>query len=239
LVDLGEGAAVAPVRAVLAGSLEQQRIRLFWWLSLLYGASTMQRVRDAFGVTPGSRRNLSAEQRSYLLEVLDLSIAKKLSQPLLPLLDELTPAQQYARLAADFPQPTLSCQQRLAVISGSAEPWVSPWLRAVALYTAVTNPSAEDGSAGLLAAMQTAYQSRNDLLRQTAAWAMERQGVALLSQPTDAGAHQEDPTMLLTIEKMLILKTIDIFANTPDEILAELAALLKELAVPAGATVFA
>lgn len=44
--------------------------------------------------------------------------------------------------------------------------------------------------------------------------------------------------MLLTIEKVMILKTVDIFAQTPDEILADIAALLKEVEAPLGATIF-
>jgi CRP/FNR family cyclic AMP-dependent transcriptional regulator len=44
--------------------------------------------------------------------------------------------------------------------------------------------------------------------------------------------------MLLTIEKVMILKTVDIFAHAPDEILVDLAALLKEIETPAGATIF-
>ncbi len=44
--------------------------------------------------------------------------------------------------------------------------------------------------------------------------------------------------MLSTIEKVLILTTVNIFAGTPDEILAEIAAQLEETVVPAGATIF-
>ena len=40
--------------------------------------------------------------------------------------------------------------------------------------------------------------------------------------------------MLLTIEKVLILKTVSIFADTPEEILADVAALLEEVDVTSG-----
>ena len=43
--------------------------------------------------------------------------------------------------------------------------------------------------------------------------------------------------MLLTIEKVLILKTVSIFADTPEEILADVAGLLEEITVPAGETI--
>ena len=43
--------------------------------------------------------------------------------------------------------------------------------------------------------------------------------------------------MLLTIEKVLILKTVSIFAETPEEILADVAAILAEFDVHAGETI--
>jgi CRP-like cAMP-binding protein len=45
--------------------------------------------------------------------------------------------------------------------------------------------------------------------------------------------------MLSRIEKVLILKTVDIFAETPDDVLADIAALLHEVDVLAGAAIFA
>ena len=43
--------------------------------------------------------------------------------------------------------------------------------------------------------------------------------------------------MLLTIEKVLILKTVSIFADTPEEILTDVAAILEEVDVKAGDTI--
>jgi CRP-like cAMP-binding protein len=44
--------------------------------------------------------------------------------------------------------------------------------------------------------------------------------------------------MLSTVEKVLILKTINLFNSTPDEILADVAALLEEIELPSGSTIF-
>lgn len=46
-------------------------------------------------------------------------------------------------------------------------------------------------------------------------------------------------TMLTTLEKLLVLKSVAIFAGAPDEALLELAALLREEELPAGKAVFA
>lgn len=44
---------------------------------------------------------------------------------------------------------------------------------------------------------------------------------------------------LSTIEKVLILKTVSIFAETPDEVLVDVTAILEELDIPMGDTIFA
>ena len=44
--------------------------------------------------------------------------------------------------------------------------------------------------------------------------------------------------MLLTIEKVIILKSISFFSQIPDEILAEVAANLEEVEIAAGETLF-
>ena len=44
--------------------------------------------------------------------------------------------------------------------------------------------------------------------------------------------------MLTTIEKVILLKDAELFAETPDELLAEVAGLLTEVELPAGEAVF-
>ena len=44
--------------------------------------------------------------------------------------------------------------------------------------------------------------------------------------------------MLSTIEKVLILKQVDVFQQTPDDVLADIAALLEEIEVAVGETIF-
>ncbi len=44
--------------------------------------------------------------------------------------------------------------------------------------------------------------------------------------------------MLSTPEKLTILRLVSLFAETPDDILAEVADLLQEIAFPAGETIF-
>lgn len=251
LVDLAEPATMGPaddlsitlVRRALLESLRQQKGRLYAWLTLLYGPATLLRVRDAFGATTGLQRQPSPEQLAYLLESLDLSLAKRHTKILLPLLDALTPAQQQSRLASDFPAPALPAQQRLLAIVTSPSPWVSTWLRTVALYASARLGMTAPDAATVQETAATLVTASDALLRQTAAWVLQQ----LPSSATINTAGENRPinttitgdnAMLLTIEKVIILRTVDLFADTPDEILGEIAALLQEIETPAGATIF-
>jgi CRP-like cAMP-binding protein len=67
------------------------------------------------------------------------------------------------------------------------------------------------------------------LVREAAAWALAR---------LEPAAAEGDRHMLSTIEKVLILKHVDVFQQTPDDVLADIASLLEEIEVAAGETIF-
>ncbi|MCE7985158.1 MAG: hypothetical protein DYG89_28630 [Caldilinea sp. CFX5] len=242
LVDLAQEGGASPVdlvRRALLNSLTQQRVRLFFWLTLLDDNPALAPLRDLFGVGQGYYRQLSAEQRAYALETLDLVAPKAVTRHLLPLLDELPLDQQYARLAGAFPQPTLTGPERLQTILTGAAAWVDSWLRAVALYSAATMTNAAAEAAPALRSAATSLCATADpLLCETATWAQRRLTVTTPIHQPAPPVEQGETTMLLTIEKVMILKTVDIFADTPDEILVEVALLLKEMALPAGVLIF-
>jgi ATP:ADP antiporter, AAA family len=268
LADLEGEAKTALLRGELSAALVRQQGRLFLWLSLLYDAAPILRAADAFGGPLGAHRYFSEEQRAYALEILDVTVAKRLSRAILPLLEELSPEQRRKRLAADFPQTAHSVVQRLQEIITADGRWISPWLRAVALFVATLLPTQLLDEQTLQRLASTASAATPDaVVHETAAWALFKAGVGAAvtvgggnvkdNQVKDNqvdgsqvdGSRQAmaavDPTddkggasMLLTVEKVMILKTVDIFAHAPADILVDIAALLKETEMEAGATIF-
>jgi CRP/FNR family transcriptional regulator, cyclic AMP receptor protein len=140
----------------------------------------------------------------------------------LPLLDDLSPEQRRQRLSGVFPQPQLECGARVRELALHSGRQLDVWTQACALYTAqrLALPDLPELIAPLL-------NGPDQLVRDTAGW---------LHQSGIIGTG--DGRMLSTIEKVLILKTVSIFAETTDQILAEVAAIATEMAVPAGAIVF-
>ena len=124
----------------------------------------------------------------------------------------------------------------------------SPWERASAIHAA--------GRArldGLAETVERALEDPSPLVRETAAWARARlarrdqrppvygrEAEALVARFVEEleGRRQGVAPMLSTVEKVIILKSVSIFSETPDEILAEVASLLEEVEVDAGERIF-
>jgi hypothetical protein len=150
----------------------------------------------------------------------------------LPLLDDLTPTQRLQRLGGSLSQLHLSRFERLrTIIVGDAD-LQDPWLQTCALYTLgqlILAGSAELSAERLPAAeiITGALSSDDWLVRETANWVQQ-----VIAAPPGVN------TMLSTLERVIILKTAGIFAETPDEVLAEIAAIADESEASAGQTIF-
>jgi ATP:ADP antiporter, AAA family len=224
-IDCGDDPAVALLQAALAERVRLSRERLLYLLSFLYDPAVVLRARD--NLLQGT-----IEKRSYALEVIDTLIPQALKPVVLPLLDDVAPAQQLQRLSSSFPEPSRSRRERLREMIGDVAYAHDPWLQACALY-AVGQLSFAAGREPPISSVQaadlvsTALSVDDPLVRETANWVQHMIAA-------DPGAN----AMLSTLERVIILKTVGIFAGTPDEILAEIAAVGDELEVPAGQTIF-
>jgi len=216
--DLGDGEPSALLAAALRQALKQTRDRLFFLLSFLYEAQSILRAREA--LIRGA-----AAQQAYALEVIDVQLPAGVKGMVLPLLEDLSPAAQSGRLSAAFPQTRQSHPARLqALIAGPEAAWFTAWTRACALYTA-----GRLSATGCTDAVAAALSASEPLVCEMALWALAR-----LQTPAQKG----DSAVLSTIEKVIILKTVSVFSQTPDDVLAEVAALLEEVEAAEGETIF-
>jgi hypothetical protein len=152
-------------------------------LGMLGDPASIQRVRDALG-------HGSKEKRAYALEALDVTLPGPLRAVVLPLVEDLSPAERCARLEDAFPQPTASAEERVAELLARPESDVTSWTRACALRALGRTA---DGIPG---------------------------GISMQ-----------------TIEKVICLKAVPMFAEASEEILADVAAILEEREARAGEVV--
>lgn len=220
--DLDADPTFALVEDALANELEYLRGRLFTLLSFLYEGDAILRIRD-------NLRGGAADKRLYAQETLEIMLSKLLKNLCLPLLGDLRPEERLARLQGQFPQPTLEAQARLLALITHP---LSDWIKACALYALAGQPSEAARQAVLSAA-----ESSDRLVRETAAWTLHRLNRSPTAHPIMKKQKGNLP-MLLTIEKVLILKSVGIFSRVPDPILTEVAAALEEVDLSAGEDLF-
>jgi CRP-like cAMP-binding protein/ATP/ADP translocase/HEAT repeat protein len=216
--DLGDAQKTALLLAALRQSVAQARERVLLLLSFAFDAHSMLRVRDILFTD-------SASQLAYALEIIDTQLPLKWKPMIIPLFEGQSAQARLDRLAMLFPQAPQTGEDRLrTLICGSEEQEFTEWTRACAIYTA-----AQLNARACQESIRDAATEASRLIRDTA-----RQALAKLSTDDQEGTN----SMLSTIEKVLILKTVNMFSQTPDDVLADVANLLEEVDLAENETVF-
>ena len=204
------------VRAI-AYEVDETRRRIFLLLSFIYDTRTILRAEENL--------SRSSQQRAYALEVLETTVSRDLRRLVFPVLEWDRLQDRRIALGDAFPQETVTPEDRLSEILSEEDRWISPWMRACALH------ALKEVSAPASAAVAEAFFNHPEhLVRETALW---------VAGKTD---HLEETSggkpMLLTIERVLVLKSVDLFSGVPEEVLAALAAVMEEHEFPQGETVY-
>jgi ATP:ADP antiporter, AAA family len=212
LVDVGRDDNAAVLWQTLRQELARSQNILFSLLSFLYDPDTMRQARTYW-------RSGSGDKKALALEVLDNLCERRHKAPLLPLVEGLSPEAAYRKLNKEFPQSRLGPDGRLAEILTAPPAWATTWVRVWAAY--VLGRAAIPPAEGLL---EGRLADADPLVREAARFALDQL----------RAHHAKEQTMLLTIEKVLLLKSVEFFSTTDDDVLAELAELATEVTVKAG-----
>lgn len=256
LVDIGQAEVVAPLNQALHYELGQNRARLFLLLSFIYDSESILKARDTLRIG-----RHSVEKQAYALEIIDVLVDKKLKPMLLPFIDESLGAEErLEQLSAIFPQKQMGRTQRLISLVEQRPGWLQPWTIACALE-AIARLSLERAIPTTVKALSAPFP----LVRETAVWTLARLGrdhplseiaEAKIWQAIETVAEDPHPSvrlavkyweliingaevkMLSTIEKVFIIKGMDIFVDMPEQALLEVTNIMEGLHVPAGKTIF-
>lgn len=206
-----------PQAGLLADAIEQTlsqlRAQIFYLLSFIFDRDTILRAQNQLRL--GQSRQLD-----IAFEAMELSMDRGMKTAVLPLLLPLSQPTPSAKLS----------DAGLAAYCLSFLPLESyhplPWNKICAIYTLAVL-----GWEDALPQIEPFKVHDAPLLRETAVWAIEQ-----LTTPSSQSL--KEPPMLITLEKTIILKTVDTFSQIPDEILAEIAKRTQELFVDAGELLF-
>lgn len=222
--DIGEEAALAFLHAALDQELSQVRQRVFLLLSFLYQPEALLRVEKQL-----ARGNQATT--ALVLETLDVTLTGGQKAIVFALVDESKPlTQRIQQLGHLFALPGLPRNERLSEIFTDKQVWTAEWTRACALYAI--------GKLNIYIleeAVEDVLRDDAPRVRETAAWALAKMSPRKLRHhATPASALQVNvrgKTMLPIIEKVAILKSVKIFADTPDYVLASVAGIVDEVEV--------
>lgn len=214
--DLGDDPKLATLREAIEDEVALCQRRVFLLLSFLYDPRAILSARDNVS-------HASKDKRAYALEVLDVTLDGPAKGTLLPLLDDRPRDARLHALSEHFPQRTRGRDERLEELLARDDRWLRTWTRAAAMHAI--------GRLGIaaLAAPLERLQGGAPLQRETAAWALASLGTG----PTFEG----DASMLL-IEKVMILKGVQMFEETSEELLTEIARILEEIDVEKDEEIF-
>jgi HEAT repeat protein len=222
--DLGSAGALSLLRGALEGEIGLSRERVFLLLSFVYDPKTISRARD-------NRSSPSREKRAYALEVLDVTLDAELKPWLMPLLDDQP--QVCERLAPYFAEPERSAPERIRQLMARSEAWLSPWTQACALDAAARCSARE-----LAGEIETIWRSGSSaFVRQTGGQAvasLRLQAEGTASSPESPGSRRP----MQTIEKVITLKAVQMFAEASEDDLADVAAILEEVSYRKGEVIF-
>ncbi len=209
----GDADAQALVSRALVDEIDNSQDAIFQLLNLIVAEVDMHETRLRF-ISGGPT------QRSYVLEMLDNLLDNEMKTIILPFLEPETLETKLAALTKK-----VDANEHATTIQGVAqttEAQLGSWAPASALYAL-----SQLGAGEALAIATAVTNSNNAVLRETADW--------IINGSLPIGEQRD---MLLTIEKVLILRSVGIFANVRESALTQVAQAVKEVTLAAGEPLF-
>jgi hypothetical protein len=220
--DLGDAPELALVRSALDTEVRAAQARLLLLLSFILDPNAIKRASD-------NLHHESRDRRAYAVEMLDVTLPAEWRTLLMPLFEEATAEQRAEKLAALFPQTPRASRDRVKELLRQPPGRLATWTIAAVLHATVTLKVGDAGDV-------ITNESASTMLRETADWAKAKLAdEATGSHPVGASDKRR---AMLTIEKVIILKSVHMFGEASDEILADVASIVEEVDVAAGEVVF-
>jgi hypothetical protein len=207
LSDLEKSAKTELLIHALQYDLTETRNRLFYLFGFIYNPTSVHRARQALSRT-------DAKHHAYAIEVMDSILSRSHKASFIPLMEDRPVKERLKSMGEmnvlnEFPK-----DGRVMGILTNKLTLESPWLLTTALDLAL--------KLGLPGSEETAASLTNSTETMISRFAKQ---------------IKKESSMLSTVERVIVLKSISLFAGAPDEALAELADLLEEIEVPAGENV--
>lgn len=199
LHDLEKSSQTEVIRRAFHFDIDDTIHRLFLLFGFIYEPHAIQRAQNAI-------QWRDANRRSYAIEVLDTTLERNHNGPFIALLEGSTPKERLEKMGGIYLQASLPPAGRILEVLENPLAKENPWLLATVIEFAE-----ELGISTQSESIQRLGKTKESLL---ARMVLQK--------------GRKDSKMLSTVERVIVLKSLSMFADTPDEALAELADLLQE-----------
>jgi HEAT repeat protein len=226
--DCGTEIGLDYLRRVLNDQYDETRRRVFQQVALVADPTAIGQAQES--LLPRRGQRVDAARRAYALELLELRLPSDLKSAVMPLVEDGPVAARRQQGGVMAAQPALTPVKRLTALA-AGNGWQNAWLQVSQVHAAGQIRCSDPDYHALLSYYE---QSDDPVLRETAIWTRAR-----IAQQAAAPTGCGEKPMLTTIERVIILKDVELFAETPDELLAEVAGLLTEVELSPGQPVFA
>ncbi|HNE02918.1 MAG TPA: Npt1/Npt2 family nucleotide transporter [Anaerolineales bacterium] len=202
--DLGKSTKTEVLVRAASHDLDGTIDRLFHLFEFIYEPQAIQRAQHAI-------QRKDANRKSYAIEVLDTTLSKPHKAAFIPLLEDFAPKETLEKMGSEYKQTFLPPAGRVMDILTNPLAKQNPWLVATAIEFADSMGISLDSE------VTDSLSSSNESL--LARMVLQK---------------RKEKTMLSTVERVIVLKSLNMFEKTPDEALAELAELVQEMVVQPG-----
>ncbi len=227
-LDIGLEAWADDLARALEGQILQERQSLLLLLGLICDPEAIRLMRDSLS-------DEDAGGQAYALEIATEVIPSELQGALFPFLEQLPPRQTLDRLDLFFPQLALSPSARLRDILRQGYGRVNSWTKACAIRTL-----SEFGGASIPIELAANLFNQHPMIRELTALAMNRLDPpacrlhldrlpAAQAAAFDSLIRAAAEGALSIFDKVLLLRSTEIFAPIPEPMLARSAAGIQEL----------
>ncbi|MDM8548110.1 cyclic nucleotide-binding domain-containing protein [Candidatus Venteria ishoeyi] len=212
----------ALLKTALLNEMNQGLKRLFLILSLFY-------PEKQFYIAEEQIRSRQKEQQGLALEFLDISLPKKLKLPIMALVDMNVPMKSrvksltkyFSRSLPDTRKPS----QNAWLADILQDNWTGAWIKIAVLRVIEAQHVVE-----LKSVVESAMAGEEILIKECAAHTLH----ALSPEQIKP---EKGVNMLSMVEKILHLKSVDIFSQIPEDDLLAIASIVEEVEVPADETI--
>lgn len=206
IIDVANNENTDLLSSALHEQVDVTKTRIIYLMGFLYDIKVVPDINRSLSIG-------STETRALAFEWIDEQLPDDLSLPIITLLKALPANDQATQLEAFYPQehlPFSRCLENLI-----AHNW-TPWITICTAYTAFTG--------GLI---------NNQIIVEAMRSYEETSIHDTYVIMTKIAGEQKREEMLQLIEKVIILKSIELFTAIPDSILAKVASLTQEIHIEA------